>query len=191
MLLQRSIRTGSSIFAHYRATGRSLAHGLCLLKRREKRRCSFSTQSSKLVYPAAHVTIGEHDATLSQQILDVPRQELLIFSSSGRNSPVGFARTHEGAWAQIAPLPGDCRGVTSLFSLGLAVSGHPSCAQGAKNPRNLTPKWLLTATPKCHSDSLNDFAKQVAKATMHSSSINFLCRYFLAKYRFSTYEHSK
>src|ERR1700688_3703059 len=43
MLLHRSIRTGSSIFANYRATGRSLAHGLCPLKRREKRRCCFST----------------------------------------------------------------------------------------------------------------------------------------------------
>src|ERR1700674_1088454 len=31
-LLHRSIRTGSSIFANYRATGRSLAHGLCPLK---------------------------------------------------------------------------------------------------------------------------------------------------------------
>src|SRR5712692_1140606 len=37
MLLHRSIRTGSSIFANYSVTGRSLAHGLCALKRREKR----------------------------------------------------------------------------------------------------------------------------------------------------------
>jgi hypothetical protein len=37
-----------TIFANYRATGRSLAHGLCLLKRREKRRCCFSTQSMSL-----------------------------------------------------------------------------------------------------------------------------------------------
>src|SRR5437660_734746 len=39
MLLHRSIRTGSSIFANYSATGRSLAHGLRPLKWREKRRC--------------------------------------------------------------------------------------------------------------------------------------------------------
>src|SRR5713101_939228 len=37
MLLHRSIRTGSSIFANYSVTGRSLAHGLSPLKRREKR----------------------------------------------------------------------------------------------------------------------------------------------------------
>jgi hypothetical protein len=42
MLLHRSIRTGSSIFANYSATGRRLAHGLCPLKWREKRRCCFS-----------------------------------------------------------------------------------------------------------------------------------------------------
>jgi hypothetical protein len=42
MLLHRSIRTGSSIFANYNATGRSLAHGLRPLKWREKRRCCFS-----------------------------------------------------------------------------------------------------------------------------------------------------
>jgi hypothetical protein len=46
MLLHRSVRTGSSIFANYSATGRSLAHGLCPLKRREKWRCCFSTQSN-------------------------------------------------------------------------------------------------------------------------------------------------
>src|SRR5207247_9531918 len=36
MLLHRSIRTGSSIFANYSATGRSLEHGLCPLKWRER-----------------------------------------------------------------------------------------------------------------------------------------------------------
>ena len=136
MLLQRSIRTGSSIFAHYRATGRSFAHGLCLLKRREKRRCSFSTQSSKLVYPAAHVTIGEHDTTLSQQILDVPRQELLIFSSSGRNSPVGFARTHEGAWARNrAPTGGLSRRYELVFSRSGCQWAPVLCPRGEKSQK--------------------------------------------------------
>jgi hypothetical protein len=54
---------------------------------------------SKLVYLAAHV-IMETMITLSQQILDVLHQELLIFPSPVRNYPVGFARTHEGAWVR-------------------------------------------------------------------------------------------
>ncbi len=105
MLLHRSMRTGSPIIAHYRATGLSFAHGLYLLKRQEKRSFCFSAQSPMLIYPATHVTIGGHDTTPSQRILHVPRLELLIFPSAGCNSSIGFARMHEGAWARIPPVP--------------------------------------------------------------------------------------